>query len=384
MQKIIERFMDYASRDDQLLNFFLDRQLTIQFRLTDIELDFYMNFQKGTISGGFGVPSQQAEVQLKMKAGILDDMFTGRINPARAALSGRISFSGDTGKAMSIQKISKDIKRLYLKAREEIGDPAGLSSSGTASRADRNEPADRVYEVKIPRTGKKGGWLSRKTKRAPAAKIKTAGDVRDEAVEIIKELYETGLITSTGGNLSVRVNGRADSIWITPSRFFKGNIQADMMVRIGLDGRLPELDGLSPSSENMLHCAIYRKMPDINAVIHTHPPQTTILGLTDLPFLPISTEAAFIGEIPRIPFIMPGTKELADKIAGSIGKCPAVIMKNHGLITAGSSLRRAADITLVIEETAEAIVTCYKLGKTPAVLPKETVARLREAGEMMT
>jgi autoinducer 2 (AI-2) kinase len=377
LQRIIERFINYVSQDVQIKTFSSDRQLTIQFRLTDIETDFYIDFQKGAVNGGQGAPPRQPDVQLKMKAGIFDEMFTGRINPARAALSGKISFSGDTGKAMSIQKIQKEIKRLYLKAREEIGEPSGLSSS------------DRAKKVKIPRSEKAGSdkpgkSVSRKAKLAGAARIKTKGDVRDEAIEVIQELYDTGMITSTGGNLSVRVNDSADSIWITPSRLFKGNIRPDMMVRLGLDGRSLDPDGLSPSSEHMLHCAIYRVLPDVNAVIHAHPPQTTILGLTDLPFLPISTEAAFIGEIPRIPFIMPGSKELADKIAESIGKSSAVIMKNHGLIATGSSLRRAADITLVIEETAEALLTCYKLGKTPPVLPEETVAKLREVGEMMT
>jgi autoinducer 2 (AI-2) kinase len=132
-----------------------------------------------------------------------------------------------------------------------------------------------------------------------------------------------------------------------------------------------------------VHLAIYASRPRTKAVIHCHAPHATILANTDLPFLPISTEAAFFGEIPRLPFIMPGTNELADEVGKAAEHAHAVLLKNHGLIVAGTSLRKAADMTEVVERTAEIILGCYAVGKKPPVLPEDVVAKLREVGEMM-
>jgi autoinducer 2 (AI-2) kinase len=104
---------------------------------------------------------------------------------------------------------------------------------------------------------------------------------------------------------------------------------------------------------------------------------------SDLPFLPISTEAAFFATIGRIPFVMPGTQELADAIVAAMGEGWAVLMQNHGLLVAGRSLRRAADMAEIVERSAEVIVGCYAVGREPPVLPAETVAMLARMGDLM-
>jgi autoinducer 2 (AI-2) kinase len=207
------------------------------------------------------------------------------------------------------------------------------------------------------------------------------GDERDELCDVIDELYRIELITATGGNVSVRVPGE-EAMWITPSAMFKGNLDPEIMVKMGMDGKKIG-DGGSPSSEGIVHIAMYRARPRAKAVIHCHAAKATILANTDLPFLPISTEAAFIGEIPRLPFIMPGTTELADAVGAAAQDSHAVLLKNHGLLVAGMSLRKAANMSEVIERTAEIILGCHAVGKEPPVLPDDVVAQLREMGEMM-
>jgi ribulose-5-phosphate 4-epimerase/fuculose-1-phosphate aldolase len=182
--------------------------------------------------------------------------------------------------------------------------------------------------------------------------------------------------------VSVRLRGK-DDVWITPNSSFKGALRSDMLVRIDLEGRPIGDSQYAPSSERLLHCAVYRNNPSAAAVIHTHAPKATILGLAGLPFLPISTEAAFIGEIPRVPFIMPGTAELADAVGAAVKNAHAVIMQNHGLIVGEQDLRHAIDMTLIIEQTADKLIACQALGKIPPVLPDEIVATLKSLGEMI-
>ena len=87
--------------------------------------------------------------------------------------------------------------------------------------------------------------------------------------------------------------------------------------------------------------------------------------------------------IGRIPFVMPGTQELADAVVAAMGKGWAVLMQNHGLLVAGRTLRRAADMCEIIERTAQVIIGCYSVGKTPPVLPEKTVKTLAQYGDLM-
>ena len=206
-----------------------------------------------------------------------------------------------------------------------------------------------------------------------------AVDVRPELVKINNELYQADLITATGGNISARVPGTPDQIWITPGSIFKGDLKPEMMVRIDLDGKALDSNfAYKASSERFVHCEVFRKRPDLHAVIHTHAPLATVLGLANIPFLPISTDSAFLGELTRVPFISPGTNDLGKAVAEAMAESFAVIMQNHGLVVGGKNLRQAADITLIVESTAKKILTSYMVGKGPLQLPPEAIEEFRK------
>jgi len=358
MHNVIRLFLERAAADPALQAFAKNQNLATHYVLTVPSLEFYLVFKDGLVETGLGQPSSPADVRLKMKAEIFDKMLSGQINATRAAMTGKLSFSGDTRRAMGMQRIQGDLSRVYQEARAEAGGPGDLSAEAPPATPETARPP-----IEPPRA-------------APA------GDERDELVGVIRELYSTGLITATGGNLSIRIPS-TKLLWITPSALFKGDLRPDVMVRIDLEGRSLDEDARSPSSEWRMHTAVYRARPDVEAVIHAHAPYATMLVMSGLPFLPISTEAAFLGDVPRVPFIMPGTQELADVVTAALGPGPAVLLQNHGILIAATSLRRAADLAEVLERTSQLILGCHAAGREPPVLPDDILATLREAGKMM-
>ncbi|HTF32828.1 MAG TPA: NAD(P)-dependent oxidoreductase [Myxococcota bacterium] len=350
--RILRAFSEQIGRDGRLQAFSADQDVTLHFMISDLGRELFFRLRRGAVSSGLGAPDGRPEVQLRLKADVLDGMFTGRVNPMEKAMSGELSFTGDAAKAMTLQHLQADLRRLYRAAREAVGDPGDLAAVG------------------------RGAAPAAATPEGPADKE------REELVAIVRELYAQELITATGGNVSVRIPG-TDQLWITPSQLFKGDLRPEILVRIDLEGQPLEAGGYSPSSERLMHCAVYQARNDARAVVHAHAPHATILANAGLPFLPISTEAAFFGEIPRVPFIMPGTGALADAVREAVRKSWAVLLVNHGLLVAGRSLRRAADMVEIVERSAEVILGCHALGRPPPTLPEDAVRALRQMGDLV-
>ena len=368
MQKLVACFVQRIVTDAQLGEFARSADdVVLHFTLSDLGSQFHFGFRDNALVGAVGAPQETAPVQLKMRAELLDGMFTGTANAMQAAMNGELSFSGDTAKAMTLQQLQRDLSRIYRDAREEVGDPGDLAS--------------------IPRPGGAAAATPATPASAAPASVRAsslpAGDVRHEVCRIVDELYAQHLITATGGNVSLRRPEAPDEAWITPSQLFKGDLRPEILVRVGMDGRALDEDARSPSSEALMHTAVLAAKPEAQAVIHCHAANATVLVNAELPFLPISTEAAFFHNIGRIPFVMPGTQELAERIVEAMGDGWAVLMQNHGLLVAGRTLRRAADMAEIIERTCEVIVGCYAAGKEPPVLPAETVKTLASYGDLM-
>ena len=202
----------------------------------------------------------------------------------------------------------------------------------------------------------------------------TEEELKQQLVDITTELYHADVITATGGNISVRCATREDAAWITPSQIFKGALSPDDMVMIDLDGK--KIDGpYKPSVESVYHGGILKSRPEINAVVHSHAPLATIFGMTGMKMIPITTEAIFMANYPVIPWYLGGTKELANAVLEQIGntKAQGAFLCNHGLITLGKDLRKAADGTLTVEHTVGILLKCKMAGLEPELIPEKTV-----------
>jgi sugar (pentulose or hexulose) kinase/phosphoglycerate dehydrogenase-like enzyme/ribulose-5-phosphate 4-epimerase/fuculose-1-phosphate aldolase len=359
-ERVLRAFLAGILADEKMRDFARGADdVTLHFHVSDLDLEFHLGFGAAGLTAELGAPAEAAPVELVLRADLLDGMFTGRRNAMQAAMHGELSFSGDAAKAMTLNQLEADLSRIYGAARRDVGDPGDLAALPDPSRP-ASEPAPA-------------------TRGAPAG----SDDVRRELVAVVDELFHAQLITATGGNVSVRVPDAPDEAWITPSQLFKGDLGPEALVRIGMDGRSLAPGGRSPSSEALMHTSVMKARPEVQAVIHCHAPNATVLANTGLPFLPISTEAAFLRDIGRIPFVMPGTEALAQAVVEAIGEGWAVLMQNHGLLVAGRSLRRAADMAEIIERTCEVILGCHAVGVEPPVLPEETVETLAKLGDLM-
>lgn len=376
--RIIARFLELLNSDADAQAFARGKNVVFQFTLKDAGYAFYMSFVDGKATAGLENLPAKPDVIVKTTAATIDGLFTGRLDGMQAFKTGKLSVSGNMLKAAAFQKLN--FNRAYGQARAEIGDPGDLSApaGGTAGKAPPAAPAAAPSPLQVAPVAQGG-------QPAAPAVLHRVGDVRDELLEITNELYQKGWITSTGGNLSVRTDDNPEEIWITPSSIFKGSLRAEIMVRIDLEGNMLNDLPLNASTERRVHCAIYRARPEVRAVIHTHAPFATLMALTGTKWQPISADAAFFGDVPVVSFIMPGTPELGDEVAKAMGpKGFTAIMQNHGLVVAGTSLRRAADLTEAVELTAEKLLWCRQLGVDPVTISPEVAAVLAEMGTMIS
>ncbi len=202
-------------------------------------------------------------------------------------------------------------------------------------------------------------------------------ELRAELAKITTELYHAGLVTATGGNISVRSAERPEAAWITPSQIFKGDLKPEQMILIDMDGN--KLEGESkPSVESVYHAGVLKHRPDIHSVVHTHAPLSTLFGMSDVPILPVTTEAVFCMSLPVIPFYLGGTKELAREVIEKVGQTKALgaFLRNHGLMVVGKSLRQAADNSYMVEHVADMMLRIKNAGLQPSLIPDETVKML--------
>ncbi len=203
-----------------------------------------------------------------------------------------------------------------------------------------------------------------------------SGDIRRQIINVVDELYDAGLITPKGGNVSVRIPD-SEQAWITPTQLYKGGLTEETLIRVDLQGR--KLEGRDrPSVELPMHLKVYRSRGDVGAVIHTHAPMATVVGLYDEPIPPLTIEAVALGGLPVVPFLLSGTKEQSEAIAHALADGPGVLLRNHGLLTVGGDLREAASRAHQAEFAARIVVLCRLLGGEPQLIPDKLAEFLRK------
>ncbi|RLE96960.1 MAG: class II aldolase/adducin family protein [Thermoprotei archaeon] len=197
--------------------------------------------------------------------------------------------------------------------------------------------------------------------------------LKEDICKVMRNLFNRGLISALGGNVSARIPG-SEEFWITPSGIFKGELTAEDLVKLDLEGNI--LEGfLRPSIEWPFHAAIYKVRPDVNAVVHAHNPFTLGLTLAGVGLKPITVEAVMVlRKVEVVPFAFPGTEELANLVKEkAMAGARAIVLQNHGIVAMGANLYEAEAIAETLEEVAIAQFVAMALGKEPPIIPEREV-----------
>lgn len=199
--------------------------------------------------------------------------------------------------------------------------------------------------------------------------------VRHELLELHAELPRNGLVAWTGGNVSVR-DPDSGLVAIKPSGIRYEDLSADSMVVVDLEGTVVEGE-LNPSSDTASHLYIYRHRPDVNGVVHTHSRYATAFAAVgrSIPVYLTAQADEFGGEIPCAGFAMIGGEEIGAQVVETIGSSPAVLLRNHGVFTVGSSARAAVKAAVMVEDIAATVWAALQIGQ-PEILPPDVVERL--------
>ena len=189
-------------------------------------------------------------------------------------------------------------------------------------------------------------------------------------------VHENGYVAATDGNLSVRLD--ETRLLVTPTCISKGRMKASDMVIVDMDGK--RLAGKRRvSSEIGMHLLIYRLRPDVNGIVHAHPPTATGFAASgyDLNRPLVCEVVVGLGSIPLARYGTPGTPELTDALAPLIPAHDAILMANHGVVTFGSSVESAYMKMETVEHFAKIALVTHLLGNEQP-LGEEEVEKLHE------
>jgi L-ribulose-5-phosphate 4-epimerase len=188
---------------------------------------------------------------------------------------------------------------------------------------------------------------------------------REVVADLHAHLPRWGLVVWTAGNVSQRIPG-ADLLVIKPSGVTYDELTPESMVVCDLDGYLVEGDR-SPSSDTAAHAYVYRHMPEVGGVVHTHSPYATAWAARGEPVPCVLTMMAdeFGGDVPVGPFALIGDDSIGRGIVETLrgSRSPAVLMRNHGPFTIGRDALAAVKAAVMVEEVARTVHLARQLGE---------------------
>ena len=199
--------------------------------------------------------------------------------------------------------------------------------------------------------------------------------IAQEIMRVGRKLAECRFHDALAGNISVRLG--EDKLICTCTGADKAALDDEQLVVCNLQGEVLEGTG-RPTSEMLMHLAAYKARPDVRAVIHAHPPTATAFAAASKPLdtLCLPEILVWLGPIAFVPYGTPGTQELTARLQPFLAGHDGFLLENHGALSLGHTLRKAAQRMELIEQTARITLTVGQLGKKPYVLTERHLAEL--------
>ena len=204
----------------------------------------------------------------------------------------------------------------------------------------------------------------------PATKVR---EKRQSIIDACLRMNATGINQGTSGNISLR---HGDGMLITPTSTPYEAMKPEQIVYMHLDGNHDT--GQRPSSEWRFHRDILKARPEINAIVHAHPPYSTMLAIMNMDIPPVHYMVAVAGgdTIRCAPYATFGTQELSEHAVRALDGRLACLLEHHGMIALGPTLPKAMWLAVEVETLARQYHGCLQIG-TPPLLSKEEIEKVR-------
>jgi len=186
--------------------------------------------------------------------------------------------------------------------------------------------------------------------------------IKEEICEIGRRLYAKGFAAANDGNITYRLNDK--EILCTPTMVSKGFLKPEDICRVDYDGK--QLAGTRKrTSEVLLHLAVYKNRPDINAVVHCHPPHATAFAVAHepIPKCVLPEVEVFLGEVPTAVYATPGDQRLPNTIIPYVKDCNTILLANHGTVSWGTTVELAYFNTEIIDAYCKILLLAKQLGR---------------------
>jgi L-fuculose-phosphate aldolase len=185
--------------------------------------------------------------------------------------------------------------------------------------------------------------------------------LKEQICEIGRRVYNRGFAAANDGNITIRLNDK--EVLCTPTMVSKGYMKPDDICKVDYDGK--QLVGRKKrTSEVLLHLAIYKHRPEINAVVHCHPPHATAFAVArePIPKCVLPEVEVFLGEVPMAMYETPGTQKFAETVVPYVKDCNTIILANHGTVSFGPTLEMAYFNTEIVDAYCRILILARQLG----------------------